>query len=91
MIPGNLTAAWFLAIPRLWGFPGTPQAQAVALPTRTHRYPESPYGSSPLGSLLRSVRPPGTAPTIRAALSQVNPSLPAHMPADLRVQGREKE
>ena len=44
----------FLAVPLLWGFPGTPQAQAVALPTRTHRYPESPYGFSPLGSLLRS-------------------------------------
>jgi hypothetical protein len=50
----------FLAVPRLWGLPDSPQAQAVGFPTHTHRYSESPYGSSPLGSLLRSVRPPGT-------------------------------
>src|SRR5207244_1350003 len=43
----------FLAVPSLWGSPDTPRAQAVALPTRTRRYSELPYGSSPLGSLLR--------------------------------------
>src|SRR3954471_2299792 len=37
----------FLAVPPLWGFPDTPQAQAVRFPTRTHRYSESPYGISP--------------------------------------------
>jgi hypothetical protein len=37
----------FLAVPRLWGLPDTPQAQAVRFPTHTHRYSESPYGSSP--------------------------------------------
>jgi hypothetical protein len=37
----------FLAVPRLWGFPDSPQAQAVGFPTHTHRYSESPYGSSP--------------------------------------------
>ena len=50
----------FLTVPRLWGLPDSPQAQAVGFPTHTHRYSESPYGSSPLGSLLRSVRPPWT-------------------------------
>src|SRR5262245_43061919 len=49
-----------LAVPRLWGLQDTPQAQAVRFPTHTRRYSESPYGSSPVGSLLRSVRPPGT-------------------------------
>jgi len=37
----------FLAVPRLWGLPDSPQAQAVGFPTHTHRYSESPYGSSP--------------------------------------------
>ena len=37
----------FLAVPRLWGLPDSPQAQAVGFPTHTRRYSESPYGSSP--------------------------------------------
>lgn len=37
----------FLAVPPLWGFPDTPQAQTVRFPARTHRYSESPYGISP--------------------------------------------
>jgi hypothetical protein len=48
VVPGNFhDRLGFLAVPRLWGFPDTPQAQAVRFPTRTHRYSESPYGSSP--------------------------------------------
>src|SRR5262249_8244388 len=37
----------FLAVPRLWGLPDSPQAQAVRFPTHPRRYSESPYGSSP--------------------------------------------
>jgi len=61
VVPGNFhDRLGFLTVPRLWGPPDSPQAQAVGFPTHTHKYSESPYGSSPLGSLLRSVRPPGT-------------------------------
>jgi hypothetical protein len=69
----------FLAVPRLWGLPDSPQAQAVGFPTHTHRYSESPYGSSPLGSLLRSVRPPGTDPEPNVEPSTGSNALDQHI------------
>ena len=81
----------FLAVPRLWGLPDSPQAQAVGFPTHTHRYSESPYGSSPArfpASICSAAW--DRLPTSRRTLERVKRARPAHMPFDLCFRGDRK-